>query len=550
MTKVSHHPLAQRDTMRGMRAQWLTRRDLVWLTTLGVLARIAVAAPIDYAPFTDPAYYMLVAERLAAGDGFTVPVIWSFLEVGSRLPDPAVLPVASNGHWMPLTSIIAAGPMALVGASWRAGQVPIIILSAGIVPMTALIAAWLFERRWVAILSGILAIFAGPLLIYYPTVENFAIFGVLGAGAIAAAIRAVQSVASTRWLIVSGLLVGLATLARIDGVLLAVAPATAWLARGEFRRRAGWSIGLAAVAAFLAVVGPWFLRNQLVLGAIFPSAGGTTLWITSYNEQFSIGHDVSLATYLATGPAAIISSKLEAWFQLLGRTAVLLGGTFLFTFLPGLWMLRHRRDTWPFLAYFVVMFAVMGGLFTFHAPQGAYYHSAPAWLPFAIPVALASLPPTVTSIGRFWPFLRRPQTHRFLAVVGTIGAVILSVIGSVTIWREWDRSHRLDAAGAGFFISRGATNDVVMYSDPATLALLSGNPGVAPSFDPYPVLERIVRAYDVQWVMVQLPEGADLDPLGLWDGGAAVDDEGNRATWLADAPALDISGLRIFEVRK
>src|SRR6266508_974081 len=98
--------------------------DLVVLTVLALIARVAGAAITGYAPYTDPAYYSLVAERLATGHGFTVPAIWSFLEVGSRLPDPATLPVASNGHWMPLTSIVAAGSMALFGATWRAGQVP------------------------------------------------------------------------------------------------------------------------------------------------------------------------------------------------------------------------------------------------------------------------------------------------------------------------------------------------------------------------------------------------------------------------------------------
>ena len=89
-----------------------------------------------------------------------------------------------------------------------------------------------------------------------------------------------------------------------------------------------------------------------------------------------------------------------------------------------------------------------------------------------------------------------------------------------------------------------------MYPDPATLALLSGNPGVAPSFDPFDVLGRIVDAYGVDWVMVQLPEGAQRDALGLWDGPAGTDVNGNHPTFLADRPALDVPGLRIWAVRR
>jgi hypothetical protein len=533
--------------MRRMAVSW---RDLGLLFAVGLVVRALAALPVDYAPYTDPAYYTLVAERLVAGNGFTVPVIWSFLEVGGALPDPASLPVPSNGHWMPLTSILSAGSMAVLGDSWRAGQLPMVLLSALLVPMTAWVAGWLSPQRWLIVLSGVLAIFSGPLLVYYPLIENFAPFGVLGAGALITAMKATESESSRWWLVASGALAGGATLARVDGVFLTVAPATAWLMRSEFRRPAGWVFGFLSAGAFLLVVGPWLARNAMVFGAPLPSTGGSTLWITSYNEQFSIGHEVSLASYLASGPGAILGSKLESWFLLAGRTAVLLGGTFILTFIPALWMARRRPTLWPFLAYFITMFVVMGGLFTFHAPRGAYYHSAPAWLPIAIPMALAAIPPVATAAGRLWPFLRRLQTHRFLAVAGTLGAVVLSLVGSAEIWRQWDRAHRLDLHAAQFFVAERATDDVVMYGDPATLALLSGNPGVAPSFDPYPVLERIVDAYGVEWVMVQLPEGAGVDPLGLWDGASAVDIEGNRAAWLEEEPAFEFEDVRIYAVRR
>ena len=524
-------------------------RDLVVVSVLALVARVAAAALVDYAPYTDPAYYTLVAERLITGHGFTVPVIWSFLEVGAHLPDPAVLPVPSNGHWMPLTSIVAAGFMAILGDSWRAGQVPMVILSAALVPLTYLIGWELFGSRWIAWLSAILAIFAGPLLIYYPTIENFAVFGVAGAGAIYAATKVVSGSRPVWWLIASGALVGLATLARVDGLLLAVAPATAWVARGCWHRPRMWLWGIASVAACLLVLGPWLVRDMVMFGSPLPSAGGHTLWITSYNQQFTIGQPVDLAHYLAWGPANIIGSKLESWFELLGRTAVLLGGIFFFTFLPGLWIGRKRPELLPFIVYWVVMFLAMGAVFTFHAPHGAFYHSAPAWLPFAIPMSLASIAPVASAAGRLWPFLRRAATHRFLGVVGTLGAVVLSLIGSSVIYGQWDRSHRLDIQAAQWFEANGHTADVVMYSDPATLALLSGNPGVAAPFDDYPVIKQVVDAYHVRWVVVQLDAGATTDALNLWRGAAAVDAEGNRATWLAASPAFEVpSGIRIYRV--
>ena len=130
-------------------------------------------------------------------------------------------------------------------------------------------------------------------------------------------------------------------------------------------RRSAW--GLASAVAFLLVLAPWFARNIATFGAPLPSAGGHTLWIRSYNEQFSIGHEVSLASYLDWGAGNIIGSKLESWGELVGRTAVLMGGTFLIFFVVGLWLFRRRAELAPFFVYFVVMFVAMGA--ALHVPR-------------------------------------------------------------------------------------------------------------------------------------------------------------------------------------
>lgn len=530
----------------------MMRRDVLALFSLALGARLAAAMLIEDPPYTDPAYYSLVAERLAAGHGFTIPVLWSFLEVGGRLPADAVLPVPSNGHFMPLTSIVSAGSIALLGpllGDWRAGQLPMIVLGAALVPFTYYVAHQLWPSRTVAWAAALLALLAGPMLVYYPLVDNFAVFGVSGAAVIWTSIRAVRASSPGPWLVAAGLAAGLATLARLDGVLLAVAPATAWVVSrrwSSWPSRLGW--GVASAAAFLLVVAPWLVRNLAVFGAAFPSAGGHTLWITSYNEQFTISSDPSVASYLAWGPLNILGSKLGSWGELAGRTAVLLGGFFVLPFVYGLWHERRRAELAPFLVYFAVMFVVMGGVFTFHAPKGAFYHSAAAWLPFAIPLAVASVAPASTAAGRVWPFLRRPATHRFLLVAGTAGALALSLIGSAVLLVGWSDDHAKLERAAAFLISSGEPADRVMAYDPAALYALSGNPGVAPPFDPFPVVGQVIDAYGVRWVVVTLARGEERDPLGLWDGAAAVDVEGNHPDFLRDQPAFADAGVRVYEV--
>ena len=526
-------------------------RDLLVLTVLALALRSLAALLVPWPPYTDAAYYDMVAQQLATGHGFTAPVIWSFLEIGSRIPADPSLPVPSNGHWMPLTSVVAAGGMALFGPGWRAGQVPMVLLSTALVPFTYVVGWQLWRSRTVALGGATLALLSGPLLIAAPLVANYAVFGVCGAAALYASCRAVSARRAGPWLVAAGLACGLATLTRVDGLLLTVAPAVAWLLRLERRSvvvALGWGFGSAA--AFLLVLAPWMARNLATFGAPLPSAGAHMLWISSYNEQFSIGHEISLSSYLAsTSPLAIVGTRLAAWVELLGRTAVLTGGIFVVFFLAGLWMARRRRELLPFVVYFVLMFAVMGAVFTFHGPKGAFYHSSTAWLPFALPMAVAAVAPASTAAARWWRFLGRPATHRFVLVVGIVGAVVISAVASVSLYADWSASHRLDEAAGSFFVSHDLTDAVVMSDDPSALWQVSRNPGVPFPFDPYPVVERVIRAYHVQWVVVTRRDPSLLDPLGLWEGAAAVDAEGNAASFLESDPTFEAPGVRIYRVR-
>ncbi len=538
--------------------------DLLLLTAAALVARIAAAVPVDYSPYTDPAYYAMVAQQLATGHGFSAPVLWSFLEVGGSLPADPMLPVPSNGHWMPLTSIVAAAAMAFLGPDLRVGQIPIVALSVALVPFTYLVAVDLYQSRRVGLVSATLAIFAGPLLIMYPTIDNFAVFGAAGAVAIWAAIRATRPGRSATWLLISGASVGLATLARVDGLLLGMAPLTAWLVdrgwgpwTGGGGRRLGFGTLLLAGILGVAVMAPWLGRNLATFGSAFPSAGGHTLWITSYNEQFSISADPTPASYLAWGWANIIGSKLATWWELFWRTVVLLGGIFGVFLFAGFWRERRRADTAPFVTYWLLMFFVMGAIFTFHAPHGAYYHSAAAWLPFAIPMAVAATGPALTRVGRWWAFLRRPQTHRFVEVAALVGAVVLSLVGSLTLYDLWSYSHDREQEAAAYLEDAGLTDDTVLYGDPSSLWHLTGNPGVPAPFDPYAVIEEVVRSYDARWVVVTLREGATADPLGLWYGCAAQDSADNSAwtggtdstaSWMSCEPAFEADGVRIYAV--
>lgn len=531
-------------------------KDLIGVAIIALVVRSVCAFLVEAPPWTDSAYYFASAERLATGHGLSVPFVWSFLETGGQLTPQAELPIPSHAHWMPLTSFVVAAGMEALGPTWRSAQVPMVLMSTLLTPLTYWYARTLFRSRVVAIVGSLLVVFAGPLLFFGSIVENFAVFGLAGSGALFAAMRSVADQSRWRqWLLVSGLLVGIASLARIEGVLLAVATATAWLIgmrRTGWRGGSaliGWLAGTGAFLAFLAVVTPWAVRNVLTFGAVLPSTGGHTLWIKSFNEQFSITADTSLAAYLAQGPIAIIGSKLAAWLTVGGYVLGLLAGVFGAFFVAGLWLQRRRPEFAPFIAYFLVMLLIMGGLFTFHAPHGLFYHHAAAWLPIAAPMAVWSVAPTASAAARWWRFLGRPATHRFLIVVTFSASVLFSIVSSGMLFVSWQSDLRAVRAVADFLVTEGEAGDVVMHRDAPLLHVVSGHPAVAPPNDPFPVIERVARAYGARWYVAQLQSiGANVEPQGLWSGGRSVDAEGNRADWLADQPSFEDDRVRVYEV--
>lgn len=532
------------------------KRDLIVLTAVALVVRTGVALLINEAPWTDSAYYFISGRQMATGHGLTVPFLWSFLETGGRIPSNPMLPIPSHAHWMPLTAFVAAAGMELFGPTWRAAQVPMVLLSTALTPLSYLMAMRIWGSRLAAVVGSLLVVFAGPLLLMGSIVENFAVFGLAGAGALYAAMRSVAEPNQRRgWLIVSGVLVGVSTLARIDGVLLAIAPATAWLIGMRWiawrtdERRPGWLAGIGSLLAFAVVVAPWGMRNLATFGALLPSTGGHTLWIRSYNEQFSVTVDTSLGAYLAQGPVAIIGAKLQTWLTIGGYTVALLAGIFGLFFLAALWLQRRRAEMAPFIVYFVVMFVVMGGLFTFHAPNGLFYHHAAAWLPIAAPMALTAIAPLAGAGARWWRFLGRPATHRFLVVVSLLATIPYSLVASGLLLAEW-RTNLRAAHDAGAFLSHEAPrSEVVMFRDAPLLYAATGQPAVGPPFDPYPVIGQVARAYHVRWFVVQRQSrGPAVEPQGLWDGGRAVDAQGNHADWLASQPSFDNGTVRIYEV--
>ena len=87
----------------------------------------------------------------------------------------------------------------------------------------------------------------------------------------------------------AGLLAGIATLSRNDGVLVLAVLGVAFLWDRVRHRRIPFVAGLASAGLFVLVMAPWYARQLLTFGSLSPStASGKVLFIRDIGEWNSI----------------------------------------------------------------------------------------------------------------------------------------------------------------------------------------------------------------------------------------------------------------------
>ena len=197
------------------------RRGALIFAALALVVAFALTRGLVAQPgFTDAFYHFNAADRLARGDGLTDPYLWTYIGAPDHLPAPSHL------YWMPLTSLLAAAGMALLGApgTYAAAQLPFTLLFAG----TALVGFWLGGKigggrrhAWVA---GLLTLFSGYYTRFWGATDTFAPYALIGSLCLVALGLAVERLSDSRraysLCLAAGALAGLAHLTRADGLLL------------------------------------------------------------------------------------------------------------------------------------------------------------------------------------------------------------------------------------------------------------------------------------------------------------------------------------------
>ncbi|MGE5139260.1 MAG: hypothetical protein ACM3JD_07360, partial [Rudaea sp.] len=85
--------------------------------------RLGTALPVEHAGYMDASYTIQVARNLVGGMGLNDEVLWNYLDAPVSLPHP------SNLYWLPLPALLTAASFLVFGISYRAAQIPFLLVS-------------------------------------------------------------------------------------------------------------------------------------------------------------------------------------------------------------------------------------------------------------------------------------------------------------------------------------------------------------------------------------------------------------------------------------
>ena len=544
--------------------RWPWRELAAWFA-LALLVRAITLALVTQPGYMDASYYYHVAENLVAGRGLVTDAVWNFLDSRTDLPRP------SNAYWPPGTSLVAAVGGWLFGPGFRSAQVPMVLLSAAMVPIAYLYGRLLLGTRRGGHGVAALVLCSAAYYPYWVTTDTFTPYGLLGASSFLLLGYALCSRNMSRpWLvglvIGAGVLAGWSQIVRPDGLLLATvivvtAAVIGWrrlthhLAAslqggragafpgrgpggggwGQWRSMVLWA-GVAA-AGYLLGASPWYVRNWLTWGSPLPMAGGQTIFLRRFDDIFAYGMEVSPAALVADGWSLVFTGRLAG---LIGNLVPLFQIA-LFVLAPlaalGVRRLWRQPAARPALLYVGVLYVAMSLAFPTTSPRGSLFHA----LTPALPVLYAAMIRGVDTAVAWTSAWRRWNLAEARAVF--LAAVIMFQIGvagylawQFRVVRGWEVP--IAQAAAGWLDEHAAPGEPALFVDPPAFAVVARRPAVMVPSNSVEALLTVAQRFRAPWLI--------LGPRGMRIAGRLYLDRVNDAQfeWMAD-----IGEARVYRVR-
>ena len=413
----------------------MTRREAALtaaaIFVIALLVRIVVAAQIVFPKPEDTAYYVGVARNLLEGRGLVSDALWSF-----QTP-PLAFPREAFEVWLPLPTLLAAVPMALLGTTFAAAQWSAVV-SGALVPVLAwrLAADVATERalplgraRTVAIGTGLTAAVYLPLLLHSALPDSTMPFAVLALAACLLMARIAREPRGGRLtdarIVGLGVLIGLAGLTRNEAVFIGLAwVVAAWGARGLSRSTRASMIGMVAVIAGLVFL-PWAIRDWAAFGSPFPGQAVANAFSVTGFDIFAWNDPPTLSRYLAVGPARLVEMRVEGFAHNLFSVLILPGLPISLIGLVGLpWAIRGAAIR-PVVIVSFAAFLVTTLVFPVATTWGTFLHAAGI---FQVLLVLSALLALDTAIARLGSRLGWTRPVAWLGpLLGVFGSLLFSV---------------------------------------------------------------------------------------------------------------------------
>ncbi|MGI8427809.1 MAG: ArnT family glycosyltransferase [Solirubrobacteraceae bacterium] len=262
---LGHRLLARRLIGRVSTAVWV-------LLVIALALRLATVALTLKTPITlDPRNFSDTAASIAQGHGYPP---------SNRGPDGGASAFRPPGYPVVLAAVYALADHATPSLGRLVGA----FLGTLSVALIGLVALRLWGKRVGVLALGIAAV-APPLVIFSTSLISEALFVPLVLAAVLTALEARSGQRRYRWATVTGILVGLASLTRTNGLLLLLPFALAFAPTPPRRRLSAWTPIAVVILATCLTIAPWTVRNWTVFHAFIPVSdeSGYTLAGT-YNQ--------------------------------------------------------------------------------------------------------------------------------------------------------------------------------------------------------------------------------------------------------------------------
>jgi hypothetical protein len=494
-------------------------QQLLLLAFLGVIVSGGIAFFQDSPGYMDADYYFAGGLQLAEGKGFNEPYLWNYLDNPGKLPHP------SHSYWMPMASILAAVGMNLAGQNfWFAGRILFLIIAITIPIITYTLAYSFSKRVDLALISGLLAIFSGFYAIFIPLTDTFGIYMVLGGVFFLIAHR--NGVVSSFLL---GLIAGLMHLSRADGIYWLLVSILIILLKPVSNLAYPKSVnkffnGAVCLIGYLLIMGPWFIRNNIVFGSILAPGGQSMLWLSNYNQIFSYPPgSITFVSWLESGLVEIL--KIRLWALNINMQNALASQASIFLFpliLFGIWKLRKDLRIIIAVIAWVSYMVIMSFIFPFAGARGGFFHSGAALQPIWWVLAPIGLVYLIEWVGkkRAWNIKQALRFFLWATVILSVFLTSYVVVGKLfspidgrKIWStEIDLYRKVDT----IIDSLPSKKPIVIVANPPGFYLATGKSAIAvPDGDEQKTL-LVAQNFNAQFLVLE-EEGFPVGLIGLYN---------------------------------